>query len=244
MDHMKAQSFTEIIKFNPYHGSDGRFASASGYASFTYSPGKSKAHDMAIAREKERQAAGAAAGNKAEEKDYKYTKEEQIEAVKGFTIGDYFDIRKIQCGKDPGYMSAKELETFKKKGEAIEEYIDANGPYKGKIYRGMNTDDDLGLKTGQVLDMRGTSSWTTDKKQGYDWAGQHSNGDKGEYNIKSGKERAYVFEMKAPKKSTYIDDISENQGEKEVIVSKTVQFKITGIKETGTQTIVTVEEYK
>lgn len=45
----------EILKFNPYHDSRGRFASANGYASFTYSPGKSKAHDMAIAREKERQ---------------------------------------------------------------------------------------------------------------------------------------------------------------------------------------------
>lgn len=46
----------EVQKFNPYHGADGRFASANGYASFTYSPGKSKAHDNAIAREKQRQA--------------------------------------------------------------------------------------------------------------------------------------------------------------------------------------------
>ena len=54
---MPASTFEEILevkKFNPYHGTDGRFSSASNYASFTYSPGKSKAHDMAIAREKER----------------------------------------------------------------------------------------------------------------------------------------------------------------------------------------------
>lgn len=44
----------EVEKFNPYHGSDGRFTSAGSATSFTYSPGKSKAHDMAIAREKER----------------------------------------------------------------------------------------------------------------------------------------------------------------------------------------------
>ena len=42
----------EVEKFNPYHDSKGRFASAGSAASFTYSPGKSKAHDKAIDREK------------------------------------------------------------------------------------------------------------------------------------------------------------------------------------------------
>lgn len=45
----------EVEKFNPYHDAKGRFATANSHASFTYSPGKSKAHDLAIAREKERQ---------------------------------------------------------------------------------------------------------------------------------------------------------------------------------------------
>lgn len=60
-----AKSFSEIIeKFNPYHGKDGRFVSGSGgnYASFTYAPGKSKAHDNAIAREKDRAKQRAASG--------------------------------------------------------------------------------------------------------------------------------------------------------------------------------------
>ena len=43
----------EVEKFNPYHDSKGRFASANSATSFTYSPGKSKAHDNAIARERE-----------------------------------------------------------------------------------------------------------------------------------------------------------------------------------------------
>lgn len=60
IDHIE-----HVEKFNPYHGKDGRFASANNHASFTYSPGKSKAHDMAIAREKERTAA---AGNEKERK--------------------------------------------------------------------------------------------------------------------------------------------------------------------------------
>lgn len=48
----KSFTFSEILKFNPYHGKDGRFASASGASSFTYQPGKSVAHDTAIARAK------------------------------------------------------------------------------------------------------------------------------------------------------------------------------------------------
>lgn len=56
-----AKTFADILKFNPYHDSRGRFASASGAASFTYAPGKSRAHDLAIQREQER---GAMAANR------------------------------------------------------------------------------------------------------------------------------------------------------------------------------------
>lgn len=57
-----AKTFDEIIevqKFNPYHDAKGRFSSANNYASFTYSPGKSKAHDMAISRHETRAATAA-----------------------------------------------------------------------------------------------------------------------------------------------------------------------------------------
>lgn len=43
----------EIEKFNPYHDSRGRFTTPGNATQFTYAPGKSKAHDMAIARAKE-----------------------------------------------------------------------------------------------------------------------------------------------------------------------------------------------
>lgn len=54
----------EVEKFNPYHDSLGRFATAQGYSSFTIrtkDPGKQHMADMAIAREKERSAAAEAA---------------------------------------------------------------------------------------------------------------------------------------------------------------------------------------
>ena len=47
----------EVEKFNPYHDRLGRFSSAAGAASFTWAPGKSRAHDLAIEREKKRTAA-------------------------------------------------------------------------------------------------------------------------------------------------------------------------------------------
>ena len=51
---MVAKSFSEVLKFNPYHDRLGRFTTAGGAASFTYRPGASVAHDRAIARESER----------------------------------------------------------------------------------------------------------------------------------------------------------------------------------------------
>ena len=48
----KSGEMVEFQKFNPYHDKRGRFTTANGATSFTYAPGKSKAHDNAIAREK------------------------------------------------------------------------------------------------------------------------------------------------------------------------------------------------
>lgn len=50
--HPQASSFSEIIKFNPYHDRLGRFSSAGSAASFTYKPGASTAHSKAIERER------------------------------------------------------------------------------------------------------------------------------------------------------------------------------------------------
>ena len=46
-------TFEDVLKFNPYHDELGRFASAQSAVSFTYSPGKSEAHDKAIQRARE-----------------------------------------------------------------------------------------------------------------------------------------------------------------------------------------------
>lgn len=56
----EVETIEEVQKFNPYHDARGRFTSANSAASMTWSPGKSKAHDKAIDREKKRQASGGA----------------------------------------------------------------------------------------------------------------------------------------------------------------------------------------
>lgn len=47
---MPAITFDEILKLNPCHDARGRFASANSYTSFTFKPGNSKTHDLAIQR--------------------------------------------------------------------------------------------------------------------------------------------------------------------------------------------------
>lgn len=49
-----AKTFSEILKFNPYHDRLGRFTTPGAAASFTYRPGASMAHDNSIAREANR----------------------------------------------------------------------------------------------------------------------------------------------------------------------------------------------
>lgn len=61
---MSAITFSEVLKFNPYHDSKGRFSSADSATSFTYAPGKSTAHDNAIQRAKDADAASSGKGFK------------------------------------------------------------------------------------------------------------------------------------------------------------------------------------
>ena len=51
-DPNRFDQIVEVEKFNPYHDSKGRFSSGNGATSFTFDPGKSKAHDKAITRAK------------------------------------------------------------------------------------------------------------------------------------------------------------------------------------------------
>jgi len=60
-DSNRYDTIVEVQKFNPYHDRLGRFSTSSGAASFTYKPGKSKAHDLAIQRAQRKQGSGTGA---------------------------------------------------------------------------------------------------------------------------------------------------------------------------------------
>lgn len=73
-----AKTFSEVLKFNPYHDRLGRFASANGAASMTIRTSSKlwqNAADKAIAREKERTAAMAASEQPKKKKTIKHPKE-------------------------------------------------------------------------------------------------------------------------------------------------------------------------
>lgn len=110
-DRRRDRDFAELEKFNPYHGSDGRFTSAGGASSFTYKPGASKAHDAAIAREKTRTAKEA---EKKSKKSSKYQPEgdRAISDRKGGEMMDDIGTNKV---KTSSTISALKLAGFKKK---------------------------------------------------------------------------------------------------------------------------------
>lgn len=145
-----AKTFSELLKFNPYHDSRGRFTTAGGATSFTYAPGRSKAHDLAIAREKERTAALAAVNPK-EEKGFKpaATKEEAIEYAQnklGMTSVEYGNLdvetinhinQEISAIQDK-YPELKEFATHIDKDGRNGVYAAASVGYdsKGKLFIG------------------------------------------------------------------------------------------------------------
>ena len=98
-DPNRFDTIEEVEKFNPYHDSLGRFATSSGYSSFTIrtrDPGKQHWADNAIAREKERAAAAAAAEPPAKPKVVEFTpaktKKEAVayaQSQLGFTKASY-----------------------------------------------------------------------------------------------------------------------------------------------------------
>lgn len=87
-----AKSFYEILKFNPYHGPDGRFAGPGGYAVFSANP-NTKAGLMAIKREQKNHPTIGAAygtlktpGQKAQEKKDKTSSRKAKEILNDYGV--------------------------------------------------------------------------------------------------------------------------------------------------------------
>lgn len=242
-----------VRKFNPYHGPDGRFTSANGAHSFTYAPGKSKAHDLAIEREKQRQAAAGGAtggsgsststeesktpatgGHKPHMKGqelFDYTAKElgvsqqeakdMIKEVSGYTDGYATDMRIWQQGGKQWDMQELTPKDAQRMSEQIEKFIDKSPKWDGgEIYRGIGVDEDTAHRmlddiafSGKPFDMKGTSSWSSDKSVADDFANWN------------GADVTIVFKAPGTKKGTSIDHISDFS-QSEVLVSKDARWDV------------------
>lgn len=117
---LKARTFDEIRKFNPFHDSLGRFSSAQGFASFTTrtrDPNKQHMADMAMARMKQ-QAANATPPKP--QKNYDRL---------GFADYDDADYHQLYNGR--GYYQQQQLTPSQKKGAA--NYLEAHAE-PGSLY--------------------------------------------------------------------------------------------------------------
>ena len=249
-----AKTFDEILKFNPYHDAAGRFTHAGGHTSFTYAPGKSRAHDLAIEREKQRTAgagsaggSGEAGGSSAAEEStmattpgghkpymkgqelFDYTAKElgvsqqeakdMIKEVSGYTDGYATDMRNWQQYGD-GYilneMTSKEAKTM---SEQCEKFIKLAPKWDGgELYRGISLSEDEADKllddisfSMKPFDMKGTSSWSSDKSIADDFGGMNDG--------------TVILRTPGTKKGTSIDHIS-NFSQSEVLISRDARWDV------------------
>lgn len=115
----------EVRKFNPYHDARGRFTTASGATSFTYKPGKSKAHDLAI----QRMQAAAAAKPKVPPKPATPPKPKKTLDARGFADHDDAGYHQLYAGKQ--YYAQQKLNA--KEQAAVTSYLQAR-PEPGSLY--------------------------------------------------------------------------------------------------------------
>lgn len=138
-------------------------------------------------------------------------------ALDEYTANGYMYIRKIQTGEEkleddpkPGSMS----ERWANAAKDIETYIEKAPAYEATAYRGIQMEAATvmeNMKEGDIIDMKGTSSWSADERtaRGY------------------GK---VVFEGKGFQAATAIGHVSGYENEKEVLVSANQRFRIDKIE--------------
>ena len=141
-------------------------------------------------------------------------------AIYRFTNHNYDEIRVAQGGTSyparKEFMTDSEMAKWKEAGDYIEKYIEKAPKFEGEIYRGIRGESVIDImdkiKPNDIIDMKGTSSWSSEKKV----AETRENG-------------GITFYCKDVIKSTGVDHLSSMQGEKEVFVSKEARFRVKNI---------------
>lgn len=162
------------------------------------------------------------------EKDLKVNRKAAIDmadSIRAFNGNEHIAIRHAQQGRN-------DEQFLKDKGNAIENYIEKAPSYKGKIYRGQRSKIGNDYKIGQVIDMNGTSSWSSDKIIADEFAQKAL--------LNPGQKRV-VFSVNNVIQSASIAHLSFHD-EAEVLVSKNQKFKITNMVPNGNVTEITLKE--
>lgn len=159
--------------------------------------------------------------------------EDLADSVGAYTSIGYIDVRRYQNG-----LPVKRA-TAAKEAEGVERFI-ANSPKwdGGTTYRGVITDvEELpammeALANGGVIDMRGTSSWTTNRT-----IAEHFSLDQDDDRVLS-----IIFECHGKNRGSSIKAISQIPREDEILVSKDARYHITGTRQESKKIIFEVEE--
>lgn len=150
---------------------------------------------------------------------------DMIKEVSGYTDGYATDMRTWQQGGKQWDMQEMTPKEAQRMSEQVEKYIAKAPKWEGgEIYRGIGISEDEAHKllddisfSMKPLDMKGTSSWTSDKSIADDFS---------EWN---GADIAVIFKAPGTKKGTSIDHISDFS-QSEVLVSKDARWNVKKIE--------------
>lgn len=159
----------------------------------------------------------------------KFTANQIVQSIIRWSDGVYANIRKAQQENNvtsPFYKIAKYLE----------EYIDKSPKWKGKpIYRGVHlTQEQIDeYNVGDVKDMMGLSSWTSEKIVANMFA---------ENNKKQGEQEVIFISNNGTNQGSSITQLAKYPEEAEILISSQAMFKVTKKYIVGKKTYIELEE--
>lgn len=196
-----AQTFEEVLKFNPYHDGQGRFSDGNSLGSFAPLHGKTPNGERLLAMYRDnhggKDGGGAGAekpaafGNTAQQKghpeeyggysssvdgvakDLKIDRDRAADMVDGINswCGDSTDIRRASRGESANPHVVKELND-------IEDFIMLSPKWAGgELHRGMNPSEKryneilANAQQGKPIDLGGPSSWSSNSRTAESFAG-------------------------------------------------------------------------
>ena len=233
-----AKTFSEVLKFNPYHDARGRFASADSAATFTYKPGASAAHDRAIAREKERHGAAETPKTTADkpkelktEKDYdefashykgweKSLTAEEKDAVARYQTESFGFNEKLRHGSyDGGYGGDQATD---KEYAALDAALSKSTIHQSvTVHRAISDADalgDLNKLVGKTITDKGYASTSLSRSAAEDYG------------------EGIICKINVPKgsKAAYISNITDSRGKdfsgnREILLPRDSHFKVKSV---------------